>query len=134
MPDADQEKVNLFGASGTALTGTQYMGAATDLAGTAGKGGIALPHAHSIGIIIVHPAATTTQYTVEVSNDKQDEVMNGGDDDWAAYDLIAIPSKSAAETFGILLSNLPFARARIKAVTSAGSGVAKGKATIKAWG
>jgi hypothetical protein len=76
-----------------------------------------------VSITIVHPASTSTTYSIQGS-DMSDDDVRAGKDDWVDYDLAeAIPQKVAAETFGIVLEDFEFKRLRLKMVTAAGTGV-----------
>lgn len=76
---------------------------------------------------VEHPASTTTTYTHEVSNSPpgQKPVLVTDPD-------IVVPTKSAAEDFGIDPSPVNFASSRLKLVTSAGTGAIKITAYIRA--
>ena len=73
------------------------------------------------GFSVTHPAATTTTYTVEASVGSGAEVRRGAET-YFTYDAVTIPAKSAAETFGVDLSDFPHPLVRLKMVTSAGTG------------
>lgn len=99
-------------------------------AGTQVSAFVLTEYLSDVGIVISHPAATTTTYTMEVSNNTDDEVRRGIDI-WANYELrdgagTVLPAKSAAEDFTVTVRP-PYRRKRIKAVTSVGSG------NLRAW-
>lgn len=85
-------------------------------------GGIPLTEKSDIGFVIVQPADTTTAYTVQVSNMTDEEALSGVDD-WATYDTITELTLSAAGKDFIEFLDCPFARVRLKMVTSSGTGV-----------
>jgi hypothetical protein len=116
-----------------AASGTQY---APPVTSGVPYFGFNIPNQSDIGLTIQHPTGTTTVYSLEVSNTTADEVK-AGVDDWTPYTASSLGtgvSKAAAEDFAIELIQLPFARARLKMVTSAGSGVIQVRACTKSRG
>jgi hypothetical protein len=107
----------------TAASGTQYVS-------EGGSTGAPVGRFESVSWSIEHPAATTTVYTVQVSNMDGDDQLSGYDD-WHDYSGIAPVSKAAAEDFSINFIDCPYARVRLKAVTSGGSGVIVARQTTK---
>lgn len=83
-----------------------------------------------VGFQIDHPASTTTAYTVQASN-STDAAVTAGTDKWFDHTDITIPSKSSAENFGVRVVDFPFYMARIKMVTSSGTGTIRVDATAK---
>lgn len=89
-----------------------------------------VPKSSIVGYAVDHPAGTTTTYTVEGSNSPDSEIA-AATDKWLTYDAVTIPAKSSAEYFGVRLTQFPFRRCRMKAVTSAGSGTIVIDVTVK---
>lgn len=102
-----------------AASGTQYV---------PDSSGLLIASYEDAGLTIVHPAATTTIYTLQVSNMTAEEIA-ASEDDWCDY--VTIGSKSAAEKFFIDLDDPPFARARLKMVTSLGSAPIEVRSCVK---
>ena len=100
----------------TALSGTQYAPDADDY-----KLGVPLHRSSLVTWIIDHPAATTTAYSVQVSN-MTDQECRDGSDDWDDYTLIATQTPTGAEKVFIEFVSNGFARVRLKMVTTVGSG------------
>ena len=106
------------------LAGTQYAD---------GPAGVKIENQGAMSWTVVHPGpGTTTTYKVMTSNMTDDEVRTGLDD-WAEYTLTTEPgAKSAAENFSIELVPVPpFKRARLRMVTSLGSGTGAVRRHIK---
>lgn len=98
---------------GVAASGTQYSDE------------IHIPEGAELGIVIAHPASTSTTYTFEVSNNN-DADKKAGFDVWGDYELrdgagTVLPQKTSAENFTVTISP-PYLKGRIKAVTASGSG------------
>lgn len=107
------ESVTIWNA--TAVSGTQYAPSTR---------GLLLEDADGIGFVIVHPAATTTDFTLEVS-DMSDDDLNKGLDDWHTYaptGFVAVPQQTGANKFGHQ-ARPPYARCRLKMVNGAGTGL-----------
>jgi hypothetical protein len=102
-----------------AAGGTQYV---------PDSSGLVLKNYEDAGLTVIHPAATTTTYTLQVSNMTTAEIA-ASEDDWSDY--VPIGAKSAAEKFPIDLDDPPFARIRLRMVTSAGTGTIKVRSCVK---
>jgi hypothetical protein len=90
--------------------------------------GLILGNYADAGLTVIHPAATTTTYTLQVSNMTTTEIT-ASEDDWCDY--VAIGAKSSAEKFPVDLDDPPFARVRLKMVTSAGTGTIEVRSCVK---
>ncbi len=106
-----------------ALTGTQYLS-------TGGSAGVPVSRFTLGSWSIDHPAATTTAYTVQGSDMDGDDVSLG-QDDWHDLSAPASVSKSAAEKFAMNVVDIPYARLRLKAVTTVGSSAVTVRETFK---
>ena len=94
------------------LLGTQYGPESAGARYRSGKG---------IGITIVHPASTTTTYTLQCSNMSEDEIIAGGNDWCDYYDRAGtLMSHALTDTANkyFELVDFPFVRYRLKAVTT----------------
>ena len=106
-----------------AAGGTQYAPSTS---------GVEMQRFYDAGITIDHPGGgTSTTYTLEVSNMTLEEIRQGKDD-WSTYSSVTIPVKASAEKFNVEVDEFLFARLRVKAVTSAGTGVATIRICTKA--
>lgn len=101
----------------------------TQFVSDGGPAGVPVSRFSSISWSVDHPAATIA-YTVQGSN-MTDAEAAAGLDDWHDYSGITIPSKTAAEKFGINYGKVEYARVRLKAVTSVGTGVVTVRHTTK---
>ena len=109
-------------ASAVTLTGTQYF---------PDSEGIPVSKATIVAVTVDHPGpGTTTQYTWQVSNLTPNEIARGLDD-WSDYSSVTVPSKTAAEKFGTATFLFEYARIRLKAVTTLGSGAVTIRANTK---
>lgn len=85
--------------------------------------GLKLEQGDSVSFTVKHPAATTTDLTLQVSNMSDEDIDKGLDDwhDYAPTGYTAIPQQTGAATFGHQ-AKPGFARCRVKLVNSAGTG------------
>ncbi len=97
-----------------AATGTQYMG-------EGGSAGVSVKNHDTISWTISHPNTTTTDYTVQVSNMTDAEVL-AGSDDWADYSGITVTQQTTAAKVAVGYTKPVFGRVRLKAVTGSGTG------------
>lgn len=111
------ELPTLFSA---AAGGVQYAPSAT---------GLDLLKFNDCGATVIHPASTTTAYTLQVSNMTKAEADAGVVDDWVDYTVIG--SKSSAEKFAVDLEDPPYARVRLKMDTSVGTAVIQVRYCVK---
>lgn len=103
-----------------AAGGTQYAPSAA---------GLDILKFHDCGATVIHPASTTTDYTLQVSNMTKAEADAGSVDDWVDYTVVG--TKSAAEKIGLDLEDPPYARVRLKMVTSSGTGTIQVRYCVK---
>jgi hypothetical protein len=104
-------------------TTTTLVNGQTQYVTVGGSNGMKVERMTQFALTVDHPGgSTTTAYTVQASN-MTDLEASLGQDDWIDDTSVAtIPSKTAAEKFGIKVTKASFSRYRLKAVTSAGGG------------
>lgn len=100
---------------------TTALSVATQYVGFGGSNGINVGKAETVSFTVDHPASATTDYTVQVSNVTDDELL-ASESDWTDYSAITIPQKTSAGSFGVAVTKCAYRRVRLKAVTSVASG------------